>query len=37
MMACLQEFQEQDGDDFWEPASLIKKLVVEGKGFKDLT
>jgi 3-hydroxyacyl-CoA dehydrogenase len=36
VMARLQEFQEQDGDDFWEPADLIKKLVAEGKGFKDI-
>jgi 3-hydroxyacyl-CoA dehydrogenase len=37
VMARLKEFQEQDGDDFWEPAPLIKKLVAEGKGFKDMT
>jgi len=37
VMARLKEFQEQDGDDFWEPAALIKKLVAEGKGFKDMT
>ena len=36
VMARLQEFSEQDGDDFWEPAPLIKKLVAEGKGFKDM-
>jgi 3-hydroxyacyl-CoA dehydrogenase len=36
IMARLGEFQEQDGDDFWEPAPLIKKLVAEGKGFKDM-
>jgi 3-hydroxyacyl-CoA dehydrogenase len=37
VMERLKKFQEQDGDDFWEPAPLIKKLVAEGKGFKDLT
>jgi 3-hydroxyacyl-CoA dehydrogenase len=36
VMARLEEFQAQDGDDFWEPAALIKKLVAEGKGFKDI-
>jgi 3-hydroxyacyl-CoA dehydrogenase len=37
VMARLKEFQEQDGDDFWEPAPLIKKLVAEDKGFKHMT
>jgi 3-hydroxyacyl-CoA dehydrogenase len=37
VMAGLKEFQEQDGDNFWEPAPLIKKLVAEGKGFKDMS
>jgi len=37
VMARLKEFQKQDGDDFWEPAALINKLVTEGKGFKDIT
>jgi 3-hydroxyacyl-CoA dehydrogenase len=36
VMAGLKAFQEKDGDDFWEPALLIKKLVAEGKGFKDM-
>lgn len=36
VMARLEEFLEKDGDDFWEPAPLIKKLVTEGKGFKDM-
>ena len=36
VMARLKEFLEQDGDDFWEPAPLIKKLVAEDKGFKDM-
>jgi len=37
VMARLMEFLEQDGDDFWQPAPLIKKLAAEGKGFKDMT
>ena len=37
VMQRLKEFQEQDDDDFWEPAPLIKKLVAEGKGFKDMS
>lgn len=36
VLAKLKEFQEQHGDDFWQPATLIEKLVAEGKGFKDL-
>jgi 3-hydroxyacyl-CoA dehydrogenase len=34
--ARLKEFQEQDGDEFWQPAPLIEKLVSEGKSFSDL-
>ncbi len=34
--ARLKEFQEQDGDDFWQPAPLIEKLVAEGKSFADM-
>ena len=37
VLAKLKEFQEQDNDDFWQPAELIEKLVAEGKGFNDLT
>jgi 3-hydroxyacyl-CoA dehydrogenase len=37
VMAALEKFKEQDGDDFWEPAPLIRKLVAEGKGFKDMS
>ena len=36
VLAKLKEFQEQDNDDFWQPAPLIENLVAEGKGFKDL-
>ncbi len=34
--ARLKAFQEQDKDDFWQPAPLIEKLVAEAKGFKDM-
>lgn len=34
--ARLKAFQEQDEDDFWQPAPLIENLVADGKGFKDL-
>ncbi len=34
--ARLKEFQEQDGDDFWQPAALIERLVADGQGFKDM-
>ncbi|HJP35157.1 MAG TPA: 3-hydroxyacyl-CoA dehydrogenase family protein, partial [Gammaproteobacteria bacterium] len=34
--ARLKEYQQQDADDFWQPAPLIEKLVAEGKGFKDM-
>jgi 3-hydroxyacyl-CoA dehydrogenase len=37
VLATLKRFQQQDSDDFWKPASLIEKLVAEGKGFKDVT
>ena len=37
IVARMQEFQEQDGDDrFWQPAALLEQLAREGKGFKDL-
>ncbi|MBC9890124.1 MAG: 3-hydroxyacyl-CoA dehydrogenase [Opitutae bacterium] len=36
VLAKLKAFQEQDNDDFWQPAPLIEKLVAEGKGFKDM-
>ncbi len=36
VLAKLKAFQEQDNDDFWQPARLIEKLVAEGKGFKDM-
>jgi 3-hydroxyacyl-CoA dehydrogenase len=35
VLAVMQKFQEQYGDDF-KPAALIEQLVKEGKGFKDL-
>ena len=36
VLATLKQLQQQDGDDFWQPAPLIEKLAAEGKGFKDL-
>jgi 3-hydroxyacyl-CoA dehydrogenase len=36
VLATLKEFQQQDGDDFWQPAKLIETLVSEGKSFGDL-
>ena len=36
VLAKLKEFQQQDGDDFWQPAGLLEKLVAEGKSFSDL-
>ena len=36
VMQHLKEFQEQDGDDFWQPAPPIKKLAAQAKGFKDM-
>jgi 3-hydroxyacyl-CoA dehydrogenase len=36
VLATLKEFQQQDNDDFWQPAQLIERLVAEGKSFGDL-
>ena len=36
IVETLKGFQEQDGDDFWQPAALLEKLVAEGKTFADL-
>ena len=37
IVARMQELQEQDGGDrFWQPATLLEQLAREGKGFKDL-
>jgi len=35
VLAAMQKFQAQNGDDF-KPAALLEQLVKEGKGFKDL-
>jgi 3-hydroxyacyl-CoA dehydrogenase len=35
VLAAMQKFQAQHGDDF-KPAALLEQLVKEGKGFKDL-
>lgn len=36
IVETLKGFQEQDGDDFWQPAPLLERLVAEGKQFSDL-
>ena len=36
VLATLKEFWQQDSDDFWQPATLIEKLVADGKSFQDL-
>jgi len=36
IVATMRKYQEQTGDDFWEPAPLMVRLAEEGKGFKDL-
>ena len=29
----MEQFAKLTGDDFWQPAELIKKLIAEGKSF----
>jgi 3-hydroxyacyl-CoA dehydrogenase len=36
VLARIEEFEKKHGADLWEPAPLLKKLVAEGKKFKDL-
>ena len=36
ILAQLKAFQQQDNDDFWQPADLLEKLVADGKSFGDL-
>jgi 3-hydroxyacyl-CoA dehydrogenase len=35
VLARVEEFEKQHGSDLWAPAPLLKKLVAEGKKFKD--
>jgi 3-hydroxyacyl-CoA dehydrogenase len=36
VLAKIEEFEKRHGTDLWSPAPLLKKLVIEGKKFKDL-
>jgi len=36
VLARIEEFKKTHGADLWEPAPLLKRLVAEGKRFKDL-
>lgn len=36
VLADLQRFHKETGDEFWQPSELIKKLVSEGKNFASL-
>ncbi len=35
LLARIEEFEKKHGSDLWAPAPLLKKLVAEGKKFKD--
>jgi 3-hydroxyacyl-CoA dehydrogenase len=34
VVAALERFQAQDGDDYWKPAALLTRLAAEGKSFE---
>jgi len=36
VLADIERFYEETGDDVWQPAELLKKLVAEGKNFGSL-
>jgi 3-hydroxyacyl-CoA dehydrogenase len=36
VLARIEEFEKKHGTDLWAPAPLLKKLVADGKKFKDL-
>lgn len=36
VLADLERFHSETGDDFWQPSDLIRKLVSEGKNFASL-
>ena len=36
VLARIEEFKETHGADLWEPAPLLKRLVAEGKTFREL-
>ena len=35
LLARIEEFEKKHGSDLWAPAPLLKKLVADGKKFKD--
>ena len=36
VLADIERFYEETGDELWKPAELLKKLVAEGKNFASL-
>jgi 3-hydroxyacyl-CoA dehydrogenase len=36
VVAALERFQTQDGDDHWKPARLLTRLAADGKSFADI-
>jgi 3-hydroxyacyl-CoA dehydrogenase len=36
VLADMERFFEETGDEVWEPSDLLKKLVSEGKNFASL-
>ena len=36
VLADIERFYEETGDDVWQPADLLRKLVAEGKNFASL-
>ena len=36
VLADIERFFEETGDDVWKPAELLRKLVAEGKNFASL-
>jgi hypothetical protein len=33
VVAALRNYQQQTGDDFWQPCELLVDLAEQGKGF----
>ena len=36
VLADIERFYQETGEDVWKPSELLKKLVLEGKGFASL-
>ena len=36
VLADIERFHEETGDDVWQPANLLRSLVREGKSFASL-